>query len=74
MVNLTSDCELYILSEEQIIRDFDCGNVDLNDFFNHDALEYKRQMLSRTYFFRHKSSKKVVCALFCPLSFSRRLQ
>ena len=62
MVNLTQDSERFILSEEQVITDFDCGNVDLNDFFNHDALEYKRQMLSRTYFFRHKINGKVVCA------------
>ena len=62
MVNLTQDCERLILSEKQIISDFDCGNEDLNNFFNHDALEYKRQMLSQTIFFRHKSSGKVICA------------
>jgi len=62
MVNLIRDCERLILSEEQVITDFDCGDVDLNDFFNCDALAYKSQMLSRTYFFRHKSSGKVVCA------------
>ena len=62
MINLERDCEMIILSEEHIISDFDCGNSDLNDFFNHDALEYKRQMLSRTYFFRQKSSGVVVCA------------
>jgi len=59
---LEKDCEMIILSEEQIISDFDCGNADLNEFFNHDALEYTRQMLSRTYFFRHKCSGAVVCA------------
>jgi len=62
MLDLKADCEMILLSEEQIISDFDCGNVDLNDFFNHDAPDYKRQMLSRTYFFRHKSSGAVVCA------------
>ena len=62
VINLARDCEKLILSEEQLISDFDCGNADLNDFFNHDAIEYKRQMLSRTCFFRHKSNGKVVCA------------
>ena len=56
MLRLKNDCEMLLLSEEYIISDFDCGNSDLNDFFNRDALEYKRQMLSRTYFFRHKIS------------------
>ena len=59
---MEKDCEMIILSEEQIISDFDCGNADLNEFFNRDALEYTRQMLSRTYFFRHKCSGAVVCA------------
>jgi len=62
MIDLIDDCEMLILSEEQIISDFDCGNADLNDFFNQDAILYKQQMLSRTYFLRHKSSGKVVCA------------
>ena len=62
MIDLERDCKMFILSEENSISDFDCGNDDLNDFFNHDALEYARQMLSRTYFFRHKDSEKVVCA------------
>ena len=62
MVNLKKDCEMVVLSEEQVISDFDCGNADLNDFFNRDAILYKHQMLSRTYFFRHKSSGKIVCA------------
>jgi len=62
MVNLKQDCEIIVLSEEHIITDFDCGDEDLNDFFNHDALQYKRQMLSGTYFFRHKGNGKTVCA------------
>ena len=62
MIDLERDCEMVVLSEEQFISNFDCGNADLNDFFNYDALEYKRQMLSQTCFFRHKSSGVVVCA------------
>jgi GNAT superfamily N-acetyltransferase len=60
--DLTRDCNRFILSEEHLISDFDCGDDDLNEFFNRDALQYKRQMLSRTYFFREKRNGKVVCA------------
>jgi GNAT superfamily N-acetyltransferase len=60
--DLTRDCNRFILSEEHLISDFDCGDDDLNEFFNRDALQYKRQMLSRTYFFREKSNGRVVCA------------
>jgi len=62
VINLARDCEKLALSEKQQIADFDCGNADLNDFFNHDAILYKNQMLSETFFFRHKSSGKIVCA------------
>ncbi|MCL2072740.1 MAG: GNAT family N-acetyltransferase [Marinilabiliaceae bacterium] len=59
---LKKDCEMFILSEEYSISGFDCGNDDLNEFFNKDALEYSRQMLSQTNFFREKSTGKTVCA------------
>jgi len=62
MIDLERDCDMIVLSEEHFISGFDCGNADLNDFFNRDAILYKRQMLSRTYFFRHRSSDAVVCA------------
>jgi GNAT superfamily N-acetyltransferase len=62
MVNLKQDCDRLFLSEEQLISDFDCGNADLNEFFNCDAILYRQQMLSETCFYRHKSSGKIVCA------------
>jgi GNAT superfamily N-acetyltransferase len=62
MIDLEQDCIMITLSEENLISDFDCGDADLNDFFNRDALNYKRQMLSRTCFFRHSSSLAIVCA------------
>jgi GNAT superfamily N-acetyltransferase len=62
VVNLIEDCDRLFLSEKQVISDFDCGNEDLNEFFNHDALQYRLQMLSETCFFRHKNNGKIVCA------------
>jgi ribosomal protein S18 acetylase RimI-like enzyme len=61
-IDLRLDCNRFVLSEKHLISDFDCGDADLNEFFNQDALQYKHQMLSRTYFFRQKSSGKIVCA------------
>ena len=66
MLILKNDCDMLLLSEEHIISGFDCGNADLNDFFNRDAIQYKHQMLSRTYFFRHK----IIGAIVCAFSFS----
>ena len=62
MIDLERDCEMLVLSEEHIISGFDCGDDDLNEFFNCDALRYRRQMLSETCFYRHKNSGAVVCA------------
>jgi ribosomal protein S18 acetylase RimI-like enzyme len=68
VIDLKKDCERFILSEKHLISDFDCGNEDLNDFFKHEAILYKREMLAETMFFRHKISGTVVCA--CSLSAS----
>jgi len=34
-IDLTKDCEQKELSQSDLIKDFDCGDQDLNDFFNH---------------------------------------
>ena len=60
--DLITDCESITLSAERIISDFDCGDIDLNDFFNHKALHYKEQLLAQTIFFRHNRTQKTVCA------------
>lgn len=36
------------------IKPFDCGNPDLNEFFQKDALNYLRQLLAVTYVFENK--------------------
>ncbi|GHU80585.1 N-acetyltransferase [Bacteroidia bacterium] len=62
MINLTRDCEFIELSHENLIHNFDCGDSDLNDFFNHDAILFQNQSLGQAYFFRHIGSGKIVCA------------
>ncbi|MDR0811471.1 MAG: N-acetyltransferase [Paludibacter sp.] len=62
MLDLQKDCELIELSQSDIIENFNCGDADLNDFFNIDAILYQEQMLGQTFFFRHNVSRKIVCA------------
>jgi hypothetical protein len=45
---LDIDCELITLSVECRITNFDCGDDDLNNFFNNEALSYKEQLLAQT--------------------------
>jgi predicted GNAT family N-acyltransferase len=61
-MNLKNDCHCDEVSQINVITDFNCGDSDLNDFFNHDALLFKKQMLGQTHFFRHIESGKIVCA------------
>jgi GNAT superfamily N-acetyltransferase len=62
MTDIFTDCEVVNLSTDELIFDFDCGDSDLNDFFNCDALNYQNQWLGCSYFFRHKKNEKIVCA------------
>ena len=62
MMDLLKDCRFITLYEEDTISDFDCGNWELNDFFNNKAFLFKKQLLAMTCFFRHEESGKVVCA------------
>jgi len=62
MISLEKECEMFIVSETDIISDFDCGNEELNDFFNNKSLPFKKQMLAMTCFFCHKATGKIVCA------------
>ena len=62
MMDLLKDCRFITLYEEDTISDFDCGNEDLNDFFNNKALPFKKQLLAMTGFFRYDKNGKVVCA------------
>ena len=62
MIDLLTDCESVALSDENLITDFDCGDNDLNEFFNNDAIHYQNQLLGQTYFFRTKKAGKIVCA------------
>ncbi|MCL2074510.1 MAG: hypothetical protein FWH18_11355 [Marinilabiliaceae bacterium] len=47
-MNLIKDCSFLELSSERVISDFDCGDNDLNDFFNRDALLFQHERLGQT--------------------------
>jgi len=61
-INLVEDCELQIVSGKRCISGFDCGNAELNDFFNNKSLPFKEQLLAMTCFLSQKENGKIVCA------------
>ena len=62
LINLKTDCDFLELLPENPIIHFDCGNSDLNDFFNHKALLFQQERLGQTFYFCLKGTKQVVCA------------
>ena len=61
-MNLKTDCDFLKLSPENPITGFDCGDCDLNDFFNNEALFFQRERLGQTFYYCLKGSKTVVGA------------
>ena len=61
-MNLKTDCNFVKLSSKNPITDFDCGDSDLNDFFNNEALFFQRERLGQTFYYCLKGSKTVVGA------------
>ena len=63
---LLDKCSFSPLDEEVIAgcRPFSCGNVDLDEFFQHDAPLYSRQMLGKSYCFRLDEDMSVIVCAF----------
>ena len=62
---LLDKCSFSPLDEKVIAecRPFSCGNADLDEFFQHDAPLYSKQMLGKSYCFRlDEDSSVIVCA------------
>lgn len=46
------------------LQSFSCGNADLDEFFQHDAPLYSRQMLGKSYCFRLDENPSVIVCAF----------
>jgi len=62
LIKLETHCNSFELTSENPITDFDCGDSDLNDFFNRDAALFQKQRLGQTFYYRLKETGKIVCA------------
>ncbi len=62
---LYEKCTFCSLSESTIksLNDFDCGDIDLNDFFKNDCLNYSNELIGKTYCFTlDDNPSEIVCA------------
>jgi GNAT superfamily N-acetyltransferase len=62
LINLTRDFDFLELNPNFPIAGFDCGDSDLNDFFNNKSLLFQRERLGQTYYFCFFETEKVICA------------
>ena len=46
------------------ILNFSCGDKELDDFFQTDAIKYEQQLLGKTYCFRMKIDRSIVVCMF----------
>lgn len=64
-MDISEDCTLVRLSD---FKDrpvfFDCNDLDLNDFFHNDALDYESQLLAVTYLFINNNIENEIVAFF----------
>lgn len=62
---LRDNCTFRPLSKDLVssLNNFDCGHVDLNDFFANDCFNYSRELIGKTYcFILDEAPSKIVCA------------
>jgi GNAT superfamily N-acetyltransferase len=63
---LRESCLLSSLDKETLAqcRPFSCGDTDLDNFFLYDAINYKQQLLGKSYIYRLKSDLSIIVCAF----------
>lgn len=60
---LFDECSIYDLVNADDMKDFSCGDHDLDDFFTNDCFGYAKQLLGKSYCYKLDADHtKVVCA------------
>lgn len=57
---ILADYEIRKLELIDSVKQFDCGDEDLNDFIINDAPLYRKTLLAMTYVLEHKNTNRVV--------------
>lgn len=63
---LLDKCKLKKMDDEILLtcHPFTCGDEDLDDFFLHDAMRYKAELLGKTYYFVLDDEPKTIVCMF----------
>lgn len=66
VIRLEEDCVMVKLNHDILshCQKFECGNADLDEFFNEDAILYDTELLGKTYCWILKESPDIILAAF----------
>ena len=60
---LKEHCSLFSVNEPKDLEGFNCGDLDIDEFFANDCFGFTKQLLGKTYCYRlNEKPDKVVCA------------
>ena len=60
---LKEHCSLFSVNEPNELEGFNCGDLDIDEFFANDCFGFTKQLLGKTYCYRlNEEPTKVVCA------------
>ena len=60
---LKEHCSLFSVNEPKELEGFNCGDLDIDEFFANDCFGFTKQLLGKTYCYRlNEEPDKVVCA------------
>lgn len=57
---LISNCIIRKLGKEEIVKSFDCGDADLNDFILHESQHYRKALLAVSYILETLSNQQTI--------------
>ena len=63
--DIRAQYRIYKLGDNEQVKSFDCGDVDLNDFILNDAFLYRKEKLAVTYIYMNKDNSDDIAAFFC---------
>lgn len=65
-IRLEEDCVMVKLNHDILshCRKFECGNADLDEFFNEDAIHYDTELLGKTYCWIDRKQPDIILASF----------
>ncbi|OKY85902.1 MAG: hypothetical protein BHV69_04295 [Bacteroidales bacterium 52_46] len=55
---ILADYEIRKLGLNENVKQFDCGDEDINDFIVNDAPLYRKTLLAMTYILKHKDTNR----------------